>query len=690
MDKYILLDIEHAKISAEAQSGLPEALFVASNVGATHVLQVDELLLFKDHLLNKLHGCVTRDEIWEQLSTIFHGQVQVHPVNGYVEAAVVRPGRGRYPKNISAKARAVWDEIMESQRFKQAIVGRDAVATFAIAVKWLNEVCRRRNITAFNDGDAGGKPDANLKSRMMRELGICKSYVEQIFRNMASLNVVTRQFNWSNTTIAVHGNLYELKSTKRIVVRAASVTRIKSLLKRYEGFNGEDLLARPTPNGFVVFDVVPEQHELHVSLSLRYTRAQLVAALGLEANTTGAELLLNARRQLGQTLLESMRSVVASEVTANAESDEKQRDQANKLANLILNGIETRKVKLRQNDAGELVGSVTHSKLLGSKAVFLTLSNSSTNVTSGGFIRNSRTAIPKIKLSCSFEHYGLPTKLKNWHGSDLLETLEHECIHLLSFKRNNGRDLDSYQAALERGDEAYFNTPAELNAYLQSMINAFSRSLNATDFAMPFNEFYAKFKAFFIPGTRNADFIANLRLDNERRVIKRIYGWWNANKPVTAAVRQLRALEDFEAESIDGTDQIKVPKGAVLLPANDEDTVNCFQIAHPPSSFGKRLRFGPEQHQKCAHIDSDIETFDGSMEAAFELLVEEFNNLPTARQGISKIIKFLGPVTTWQYSSNRSWLHNLNMKVTHPSLTFEIVEYNGEKNLAAVYGGDWA
>jgi hypothetical protein len=690
MDKYLLLDIDRARISAEALSGLPEALLVASNVGATHVLQVDELLLTADHFVNKLHDCASKSEVWELLSTTLHGQVTAHTVGGHVEAAI-RPTRGVYPKNITARARPVWDEIVASQRYKQAIMGKDGVAAFAVAVKWLNEACRRRAITPFNDGDAGGKPDPDLRARMLREMRVCKSYVEQVFRNLSSLNMVTRQLNWSNTAIALRGNLYELKSTKRIRVKAASLTRIKSILKKYEGFNGEDLLARPTPNGFVLFGVVPEQSELRVSLSLQYTRAQLVASLGLDPRSTGAELLEAARKQLGQSLLESMRSVVAGvEVDADIESDSAQREKAAQIADLILDGIATKKVKLRANAVGELVSSVTHTRLLGSKAVFLVFENADPGTVAGGFIRSSRTSIPKIRIRCSFQEYGLPDSLNRWRSTDLQSTLEHECIHLLDFRRTNGRDLPGYERALNGGDAKYFNTPAELNAYAQAMINEFARVASADDFVLPFDKFYARFKSSFKAGTRNADFLANIEAHHERRFINRVYAWWQANQPITAAVKQLRALEDFDAESIDGADTVKIPAGAVLLPANDEDTVNCFQIAHPPECFGKRVRFGPEQHQKCAHIDNDIETFDGSMDAAFELLVEEFSNLPTVRQGINRIIKVLGPVTTWKYAGNRSWLHNMNMKVTHPSLSFEIIEYQGVKSLAAIYIGDWS
>lgn len=691
MDKYLLLDIDRARISSEALSGLPEALLVASNVGASHVLQLDELLLSCDHLVKQLHSCESRDELWELLSTTLHGQVEAHVVNGYVEAAAVRPSRGVYPRNISARARAVWDEIVASKRYKQAILGKTGVAAFAIAVKWLNEACRRRAITPFIDGDAGGRPDPDLRARMLREMGICKSYVEQVFRNLSSLNAVTRQLNWSNTTIAVRGNLYQLTSTKRIKVRAAAITRIKAVLHKYEGLNGEDLITQPTPNGHVLFDVIPAQQELRVSLTLQYTRAQLVAALGLDPRSTGAALLEAARQQLGQTLLASMRSVVAGvEVDADLESDHAQRQKAAAIASLILNGIATNKVKLRKNQAGEYVTTVTHAKLLGPKALFLVFEDSEPGVVRGAFIRNSRTAIPKIRIKCSFKEYCLPTLLERCHNTELQATLEHECLHLLDARRTRGRDLEAYETARKSGDKAYFNTPAELNAYTQAMINEFSRSVDAVDFALPFDQFYRKFKAAFKPGSRNADFLANIEPHHERRLISRLHAWWYANRPVTAAVKQLRALEDFEAESIDGSSTVKIPSGAVLLPANDEDTVNCFQIAHPPECFGKRVRFGPEQHQKCAHIDNDIETFDGSMDAAFELLVEEFSNLPTVRQGIKKIIKVLGPITTWKYADNRSWLHNLNMKVTHPSLSFEIIEYQGVKSLAAIYIGDWA
>ena len=698
--KHLVLDIEQAKIAVEAHSALSDALLAASNTSATHVVSMDDLLL--DHFIAKAHTAETREDLWEIINTDLYGQVDVAEVNATVMAAIAKPTVGRYPKNIAAKAKPVWDVLVTSDRFKKAIVGRNDLASYAVAVKWLNEACRRKGMHAFNDGDAGGKPDADLRSRMLRELSICKTYVEQVFRNMHMIEVVSRQNNWANTTIGVRGNLYRLASTKRIFVKTNALPRVKALLQRYEGFNGEDLIASPVPNGRVIFDVDPAHSELKVTLELQYTKAQLVKALNLDQSASGMVLLNAARDRLGRELVDSMRSVVAStEVEADAKSDNDQRLKAETIADLIIKNLAAGKLVLRKSSQNNSWMCMLRHKLMGSKPLMLTFKDNPDfdEHCQGTFIRMSRTALPKIEVTCNFEIYGLPRNkaklgLLDALKSDLHTTLVHELIHLLDFKRTNGRDHKhfekmSYPDGSDTIDnDGYFNNATEFNAYLQSMISKFSKAIQPQDFLVSFPKFYDLFKLYFKDGS-SKHFLDYMNADTERRVVKRVYGWWKSNQAVTAAVKQLRALESFEAEALDGESKVKIPEGAVLLPARDEDTVNCFQIAHPPECFGKRVRFGPEEHQKCAHIDSDFETFDGSMEAAFELLVEEFNNLPTIRPSADKIIKVLGPVSTWHFAMNRSWMHNLNMKCTHPSLTFELMKIKEEVNLCAVYGGEW-
>lgn len=180
-----------------------------------------------------------------------------------------------------------------------------------------------------------------------------------------------------------------------------------------------------------------------------------------------------------------------------------------------------------------------------------------------------------------------------------------------------------------------------------------------------------------------------------------------------AATKQLRTLvalkvykhghEDFEPEEADKA-TLELPAGSVLLPKVDEDAdeldSNAGQAAqdqnreyyivlHPEKLHRAPVVLSPEQRKRCADIENNAETFDGSIAAAFEMLVEKFNELQLLRSDTEAVVKSLGPVETWPYATNRVWMHHLNLKSTHPGLTFDVVDAAGSKHLAAIYSGVW-
>jgi hypothetical protein len=112
-------------------------------------------------------------------------------------------------------------------------------------------------------------------------------------------------------------------------------------------------------------------------------------------------------------------------------------------------------------------------------------------------------------------------------------------------------------------------------------------------------------------------------------------------------------------------------------------------ILHPEKLHGIHVALSPAQLKQCADIENDTETFEGSIAAAFEMLVERFDSLALLRSDAQQVQKSLGYTDTWPYAENKVWLHHLNMKSTHPGLTFDIVDVGGRKHLAAIYAGLW-
>lgn len=983
---YLVLDDRTASISSKPILDLNVAKASASEHRAPWVLRTDSELA--DHLLSLLHAAHDRTQIWDIVNASLYGLVEAIPVSSEAIASPAKvPARGQYPSNISRAAFKVWDEIVVSDRFKKTIVGRPYEAAFAIATKWLFEACRRRGIEAFKDEIH--HLDKTAEQKMFRELRICKSYVEQVFRNLHNLDCVARQTNWTALKVVLRGNLYHIQVVKRISLKPKMLNRVSLVLKHYEGFEGEDLRSHPTSNTSVVFDVRPQQNDMLVNLELTYTKAQLSSMASIPASVSGSIFVSMAQSWLEKRLSETLRTVVAGEredrsrirtmlaelidrvdqgrfklwraagrcivvfqhntlssfngnnvvlnltekngydgsfmnidpkkptkgrlmnrialsivkqlankfgdgypidlITLHADPDaeltdtmsnpavrsslfqelsraadhaddmnDAHRDPNRDVERAVLadarattlefierldealnragaelfeahpylldnfqdfkvymiNGwneivlprsfsedhfgrwynklpygikrdlydpimhdffddvksrfkkVEEKPIELPSTELHPVEGprsnafkraakklneffnqkreilhdtfekmltrvkasaetdakqrliadSITSkiidklSKKSGHKVIKLafiepkigrrplhvtfTDSESGSDECHGEFKRHGKFSSLELDVSCDFKWYGLgPGICDDVEKTDLFTTISHEVMHLLDSKKTLGRDNDSYDRAVFKhggiDQRAYFNTPAEKNAYLQSMILEWSKRGNHDDLQKSFPEFYSAFKAFWEDGRQENRFFSYLDSSGERRVINRLYNYWLMNKPVEASSKELRVLTEFEATPIDSEKPVKIPVGAVLRPIKREDDLDAFQIVHPVSVLGIRLNLSVDQHENCAHVDSEIETFDGSILAALELLSEEFSALATLTLEGCKIAKLLGPVSTWPFAENRAWLHHLNLKSTHPAISFELVPYQGVQHLAAIYTGSW-
>jgi hypothetical protein len=837
-DTYLVFDDVKASISATYSNEKDQAMAHAVAVGALWVLKTDGLLV--NHLVEKLHAAESRDELWNVITAELYGLVEVLPVN-VATAAIVGPRKGYFPANITKEARDLWDAIIASDRFKKAIVGRTRAVAYAIAVKWLAEACRRKGIDAFTDDKSNA---TTAHERIERDLHVCKAFVEQVFRNMHLLNVVQRQTPWILPRLVQRGNVYRIESSKRIVLKVGGVAVIEKLLRKYEGFNGEDLKFSPTPNSRVLVDVRPKNNDMVVSLALEYTKAQLVQLTGLPLKTAGAEFAKATEKWIRNTFRDQIKSVVAAGneaaraycneivqaikdhksrtydlakrtvvfvpktalkserhvvlifskdsdydgsfvnvdpkkptasgamfrttvaiirklsekfsadthldlfslhyevkeeqdvgavlersgslrtdlfhdivfaieaekdlrlalkehevdadlVHASSATDQKQRTRATAIAQKVVKLIRAGKLKKVRAYTYSLV--VIYSKLLGLKPLtieFVDARSDSADV-GGESERNGKFGAKHLVIECDFKHYDLPN-LVDAENTNFFTTLEHEIIHMLDTNKTLSRDASSYNSRIKLDVDnipdfaKYFNTPEEFNAYLQSGISAWARSGDAEALQKPFPEFYNAFKQFWNnKDSQDQAFWKSLTPERERRAINRLYSYWSMNR-VTASSNELRVTDEFEITPIDSGDtKVKLPVGAILRPIKREDNLQAYQVAHPHSVLGIRVVLQPEHHQYCSHIANDIETFDGSLLAAFELLTEEFQSLKTIRLDGAKVGKLLGPVATWPFAENRAWMHHLNAKSTHPALTFETVQHNGAKNLAAIYHGSW-
>lgn len=225
----------------------------------------------------------------------------------------------------------------------------------------------------------------------------------------------------------------------------------------------------------------------------------------------------------------------------------------------------------------------------------------------------------------------------------------------------------------------------EFHAAVQASATKYlARPGTPNEMRLPFTEFQAAFSAATgVQDTRGA------------------YDFWRAHRSktvVAAATKQLRALAEIQAKNLDDREDedakpVTLPEHTVLVPRvlkeEGEEPVNYFVVLHPDEHHGLRVVLDENNKHQCADIEAAHETFDGGIEAAFELLVEEFQNLRTLKYENGRCVKSLGPVSTWPFAGSRIWMHNLNLKSTHPGLTFDTYRTPEGPHLCAIYTGVW-
>jgi len=111
----------------------------------------------------------------------------------------------------------------------------------------------------------------------------------------------------------------------------------------------------------------------------------------------------------------------------------------------------------------------------------------------------------------------------------------HEFIHYLDSQRYKDKGQGSAVALREQGFDAYYNTPAEFNAYYQEGVNEILGTLEIirdhaeakkpgtlAEFLKSFSVFEKKFLSYF-----SEDFIKALNPTYQRKFIQRFYGFYN-------------------------------------------------------------------------------------------------------------------------------------------------------------------
>lgn len=99
------------------------------------------------------------------------------------------PVAGKYPSNISTEARAIWDKVISSTAYLEAVRGVATLTKWHIASKMFLNKCHRLNITPFHSEDSRKALD-ELTAKYARPRNLTSLLERQIFSNMNAEGLV--------------------------------------------------------------------------------------------------------------------------------------------------------------------------------------------------------------------------------------------------------------------------------------------------------------------------------------------------------------------------------------------------------------------------------------------------------------------------------------------------------------------
>jgi hypothetical protein len=434
-----------------------------------------------------------------------------------------------------------------------------------------------------------------------------------------------------------------------------------------------------SPSAKVVMSV-SNTDQLITVLGIAMSKAQLSQAL--EIDSTPGSLVNEANRRIRSILQEDLRSVVAS---APSQDDIVGADE---VVRALFRGITSKRIKMNKQRDGSYISMLTQ-RPTGHRPVYFRFVNVSTGTDEAiaTHDRRSKYSQNELQISCDFSRYGLPNDLvPDLEKSQLFSAIKSAVADSIkvqqSYKRKANED--------ERPASSVSNEDAKSKFKL--LVHEWTRHGNLDDLTLPFGQFCTNFVMFF--KTRQESKFLETATSSQKKILADILKKeWLKHQPLTAGstAKELRVLRTSKFTELNSEDKIQLPSETVLRPVkqNEDDEADIWQVVYPPSVFGKRIEMSQDDYMNCANIDNPVDSFSGSMDAAYEMVVENHSDLPTFTMENGSVGKLLGPSETWKFIDSHAWLHHLNMKVNHKSLTFEKVIKDGIEYLAVILNGDW-
>ena len=158
-------------------------------------------------------------------------------------------------------------------------------------------------------------------------------------------------------------------------------------------------------------------------------------------------------------------------------------------------------------------------------------------------------------------------------------------------------------------------------------------------------------------------------------------------------MKTMRLKSDAIAWVIGAQKRIRVPKDALI--DMDEATSGIGVLKHPSDLEGLNIRVTSDMAEALADVDAETTKaqYAESLKRCLNTVANDFDILNRIDSGTPlRELRDLGPLSDWVQDPKllRSWIHHINMKIEHPSLSVEKAMFpDNEMHLVLVLTQTW-
>jgi hypothetical protein len=160
--------------------------------------------------------------------------------------------------------------------------------------------------------------------------------------------------------------------------------------------------------------------------------------------------------------------------------------------------------------------------------------------------------------------------------------------------------------------------------------------------------------------------------------------------------KKMLVTETITVRVIGSNRRIQLPKDSILeVNQQDHDDQKDIVVVVEPAEFnGATIRLTPELSKVLvdAAKHKNLKLYRESIEKCLGVIVERFQSLPVVDSGTPVLqMRDLGKVDAWipDPKQIRHWLHHVNMKIPHPSLSVEQATFSDGEHLVLLLTHQW-